>query len=160
MRVVLLVIDALPVRHVSRETTPVLAALAESGASATGRSVMTSSTYPNHATFATGVDPIGHGILANWVVRDGRPRATWKLGPSARTLFEAARDAGRSSAAVFGDQRLVGVMGARAADVHWPVDGKLDDGLPTDDHGYVYDESVLEQLVPLLDAADGPDLVV
>src|SRR4051812_40191308 len=141
MRVVFLVLDALPVRHVSRTTTPVLAALAESGASTTGRSVMTSSTYPNHATFVTGVDPVGHGILANWVVRDGRPRATWKLGPSAPTIFDAARTAGRSSAAVFGDHRLVGVMGARAADVHWPPDGRLPAGLPIDDHGYAFDEA-------------------
>jgi arylsulfatase A-like enzyme len=160
MRVVFLVVDALPVRHVNAATTPVLAALADSGASTTGRSVMTSSTYPNHATFVTGVDPVGHGILANWVVRDGTPRATWKLGPSAPTIFDAAHAAGRSSAAVFGDHRLIGVMGARAADMHWPLDGKVPEDLPTDDHGYVYDDAVLEQLVPLLDVPDGPDLVV
>ena len=94
------------------------------------------------------------------MVRDGRPRATWKLGPSAPTIFDAAHAAGRSSAAVFGDHRLIGVMGARAADVHWPLDGQLPEGLPTDDHGYAYDEAVLEQLVPLLDGPDGPDLVV
>src|SRR5206468_2539608 len=140
--------------------TPVLAGLAAEGGSAVGRAVMTSSTYPNHATFATGVGPVGHGILANWVVRDGRPRATWRLGPAAPTLFDAARAAGRSSAAVFGDHHLVGIMGAGAADEHWPVDGAKPDGLPVDEHGYVYDDTVLEHLVPLLERSDCPDLVV
>ena len=160
MQVVFLVLDAMPVRHVGPELTPVLAGLAAEGGSAVGRAVMTSSTYPNHATFATGVGPAGHGILANWVVRDGRPRPTWRLGPAAPTLFDAARDAGRSSAAVFGDHHLVGIMGAAAADEHWPVDGAKPDGLPVDEHGYVYDATVLEHLVPLLERSDGPDLVV
>ena len=78
------------------------------------RAVMTAATYPNHATFATG---------------DGSARArdrhqlraaapvgftpAWELGPAVPTLFDACRAAGRSSAAVVGDQCLIGVMGAR-----------------------------------------------
>ena len=46
-----------------------------------------------------------------------------ELGPAVPTLFDACRAAGRSSAAVFGDQCLVGVTGARTADTHWPPDG-------------------------------------
>ena len=160
MRVVFLVLDAMPPRHVGPATTPVLAALAASGGSAVGRSVMTSSTYPNHATFATGVGPVGHGILANWIIRDGGPRATWHLGPSAPTLFEACRAAGRTSATVVGDHNLIGVMGGASADEHWPPDGRRPDGVPVDEHGYVFDDEVLTHLVPLLERSDGPDLVV
>ena len=58
MRVVFVVLDGMPARHVGREVTPRLWALAGEGARfAVGRSVMTSATYPNHATFATGAGP-------------------------------------------------------------------------------------------------------
>ncbi len=160
MPVVLLVLDAMPPRYVGPDTTPVLAGLAAEGGAAVGRSVMTSSTYPNHATFATGVGPVDHGILANWVVRDGFPCPTWHLGPSSPTIFGACRAAGRSSACVVGDHNLISIMGAEAADEHWPPKGRRVDGLAYDEHGYVFDEAVLEQLVPLLERRDGPDLVV
>jgi hypothetical protein len=92
-------------------------------------------------------------------VRDGRPQPTWKLGPLAPTLFEACRARGHSTAAAFGDHHLVAIMGAGQADEHWPPDGRFPEGLALDGHGYVYDETVLEHLVPLL-GVDGPDLVV
>ena len=59
MRVVFTVLDALPVRHVGHDHTPVLHGLARSGGFAVNgaRAVMTSATYPNHATFSTGTDP-------------------------------------------------------------------------------------------------------
>jgi arylsulfatase A-like enzyme len=160
MQVVFLVLDAMPARHLDAERTPVLTGLAAAGGSAVGRSVMTSSTYPNHATFATGVDPVGHGVLANWSVPEGVARGTWKLGPAAPTLFDACRAAHRTSAAIFGDHHLVGIMGAAAADEHWPAQGAKPDGLRVDEHGYVFDDTVLEHLLPLLERADGPDLVV
>ena len=114
MRAVLLVLDAMPVRGIDPATTPVLAGLASSGGWAPqgGRAVLTSATYPNHATFVTGTDVDGHGLYANHVVRDGRVRRAWDVGPSAPTLFDACRDAGRHSMAVFGDHHLIGVMGA------------------------------------------------
>jgi hypothetical protein len=36
------------------------------------------------------------------------------------TLFEACRAEGRASAAIVGDQHLIGACGAHTADVHWP----------------------------------------
>lgn len=160
MRVVFTVLDALPVRHVGDDHTPVLAALARAGGGAPGRAraVMTSATYPNHATFATGVAPRDHGIVTNWVPETGRAVPAWKLGPRVPTVFDAARAAGRSSAGVFSDQRLVGVMGATAADAHWPPDGVPPPDLRRDAHGYVEDEDTIVELLRTLDAA--PDLVV
>src|SRR6476619_4552439 len=102
VKVVLLVLDAQPHRHVSAEVTPVLAGLvAEGGAAPSGgRAVLTSATYPNHASFATGTDAVGHGLYANHVVRDGRVRRAYDVGPSAPTLFDACRDARRTAVAV------------------------------------------------------------
>jgi Type I phosphodiesterase / nucleotide pyrophosphatase len=156
---VFLIIDALPPRHVSRTVTPTLAALAAEGGSSVGRAVMTSATYPNHATFATGVDPIVHGLLANWVVAYGRPQPANEIGPAVPTIFDACRAAGRSSKAVVGDQHLIGVMGARASDDHWPIDGVLGDEIARDGHGYAADKEVLPRLLAALEG-DRADLVV
>jgi arylsulfatase A-like enzyme len=158
-RVVFLIVDALPPRHVSAALTPTLARLAAEGGSSTGRAVMTSATYPNHATFATGVDPIEHGVLANWIVSGGRPRPSAEVGPSVPTIFDRCRAAGRSSAAVLGDQHLVPIMGARAADKHWPPNGVLGDDVRRDGHGYAANDEVMSRLLPVL-GDDRPDLVV
>ena len=77
---------------------------------------MTSATYPNHATFVTGVPPRDARHRHQLGAADRSVVPAWELGPAVPTLFDACRAAGRSSAAVFGDQCLVGVMGARAAD--------------------------------------------
>jgi hypothetical protein len=160
VKVVLLVLDAQPHRHVSPDVTPVLAGLATAGGRAPsgGRSVLTSATYPNHASFVTGTDAVGHGLYANHVVRDGRVRRAYDVGPSAPTLFDACRDAGRTAVAVLGDHHLVPVMGAGAAASHWPPDGVLPEGRRLDDYGYLHDA---ETIVPLCEAAAAPfDLLV
>jgi arylsulfatase A-like enzyme len=160
MRIVFTVLDALPARHVGPDHTPVLDDLARVGGRAAigARAVMTSATYPNHATFVTGTDPVHHGIGTNWVPETRRVMPAWERGPDGRTLFDACRDAGRTTAAVFGDQHLVGVTGARAADHHWPPDGVPPDGCELDAMGYLDDGDTVRELVRLLD--DGPDLVV
>ncbi len=160
MRVVFTSIDALPARHVGTDHTPVLVELARAGGGVPGtaRSVMTSATYPNHATFVTGVAPRDHGITTNWVPQTGRVVPAWKLGPAVPTLFDATRAAGRTSAAVFGDQRLVGVMGARAADTHWPPNGEPPADVRRDAHDYIDDRDTIVRLVAALDR--GADLLV
>src|SRR4051794_19099969 len=160
MKVVFTVLDALPLRHVGDDHTPALAELARAGGGAPTRaeSVMTSSTYPNHATFVTGVEPQTHGIVTNWVPQTGRVIPAWKLGPAVPTLFDAARAAGRSSAAVFGDQFLIGVMGARAADAHWPPEGVPPPHVRRDAHDYIADRDTIVELVAALDTR--PDLLV
>jgi arylsulfatase A-like enzyme len=159
VRAVLLILDAMPPRHVGPTVTPVLHALGQEGGAAVGRSVLLSSTYPNHATFATGAGPEHHPLLGNWVVTERGPRPAQKVGPSVPTLFDACRDAGRSSAAVVGDQHLIAVMGAANADEHWPPAGVVADGVTLDGHGYPIDAEVVPRLLPFL-AAGGPDLVV
>ena len=120
--------------------------------------MLTSATYPNHASFVTGTDAVGHGLYANHVVRDGRVRRAYDVGPSAPTLFDACRDAGRTAVAVFGDHHLVPVMGAGSAASHWPPDGVLPEGRRLDDYGYLHDA---ETIVPLCAAAAAPfDLLV
>lgn len=160
MRVVLTVLDSLPARHVGPDTTPVLHALARAGGwrRTGGRAVMTSSTYPNHATFATGALPERHGIVANRLPGPAGVVAAWERGPGVPTLFDACRAAGRTSIAVLGDQHLVGVMGAEAADRHWPPQGELPDGTRTDVIGYADDRDAAGELLGAL--ADAPDLVV
>jgi hypothetical protein len=74
------------------------------------------------------------------------------------TLFDACRARGRSSAAVVGDQCLIGVMGAREADSHWPPDGEIPDDARRDAHGYIDDADTLVELLAAIDAR--PDLVV
>ncbi len=160
-RVVFVIIDALPHRHVGPRVTPTLWGMVHGGggwAPHGGVAVLASATYPNHATFATGVDPASHGLLANRVLSQGLLRSASEVGPATPTLFDAARAAGRASALVVGDQHLIGVMGGRAADQHWPPDGRLPPGTPLDEHGYAADRAVAAELLPLLH--DDLDLVV
>jgi hypothetical protein len=160
MKVVFTVLDALPARHVGDANTPVLSRLAREAGQAPGRAraVMTAATYPNHATFATGARPREHGIVSNFVPRPGTLVPAWELGPAVPTLFDACRAAGRSSAAVVGDQCLIGVMGARAADTHWPPNGEPPAHVRRDAHDYLDDEDTMVELIAALDA--GHDLVV
>ena len=158
MKVVFVILDGMPPRHLGSEVMPTLTGLARDGAFAVGRSVMTSATYPNHATFATGAGPIGHGVLANWINTDDGPRPSHTVGPKVPTIFDACAAAGRSSLAVFGDHNLVGVMGAAAADEHWPVGGVFDDDVARDGHNYAADPEVVARLVPAV--GRGADLVV
>jgi arylsulfatase A-like enzyme len=159
VRVAFFVLDGLPRRHLGPEVTPNLWALACEGAAVAGRAVMTSATYPNHATFATGAGPEAHGLVANWVVTGEGPQPAQAVGPRIPTIFDACRAQGRTSVAVVGDQNLVAVMGAGAADAHWPPGGVLPAGVAQDAHGYAADAEVVARLAPL--AADpAADLVV
>jgi len=158
MRVLFLIVDALPPRHVDDATTPTLAALAREGASAVGRAVMTSATYPNHATLVTGVRPEIHGLTGNFVFRGGAIVTAESQGPGVPTLFDGAAEAGIACAAVFGDQHLVAVTAADRAGTHWPSEGIIPDGaVPTSD-GYIADVSTVEALCDVL--AGDADLVV
>ncbi len=160
MSILFLVLDGLPPRHVGRRLTPALCGLAASGgwAPAGGRAVAPSLTYPNHATFVTGVGPDAHGLRANTLPAAAGPRRAWEVGPAVPTLFDACRAAGRHTAAVLGDQHLVAVMGAAGAGTHWPPGGELPAGTPTDVLGYAADDAVLGPLRAAV--ADAPDLLV
>jgi len=158
VRVVFLVIDGLPARRVGPRLTPHLDRLMD-GVECSGRAVMTSATYPNHATFVTGADPATHRLLANFVVTGDGPQPAQTVGPAVPTLIDACRDAGRSTGAAVGDHNLVGVMGLAAADEHWPDGGMFAADIARDGHGYATDGEVLRRLLPLL-VPGGPDLVI
>lgn len=152
-RVVFVVIDALPLEMVGSEHTPHLARLAAGGATnpAGGRAVLSTATYPNHATFATGLAPVDHGVLVNRVWDGTEFRPASEVGPRGDTIFNAARRAGRSTAIAVGDHHLIGVMGGHDADCHWPPLGRRPD-VELDEFRYATDDAVI-------DAIDAIDLV-
>src|SRR5687768_3795983 len=116
-RVVFLVLDGLPPAVIDAALTPTLLDWVSASGTAprTVQAVLPASTYPNHATFATGVEPARHGIVGNWVRNaSGQFRPAAELGPSVPTIFDAAAAVDVESALVVGDQELVGVMGGRA----------------------------------------------
>jgi hypothetical protein len=82
---------------------------------------------------------------------------SWEQGPAARTLFDAMHDAGRPTAAVFGDDHLVGVTGARRADFVWP-DGEWEAGVARDVLGCAKDRETTTRVVEAV--GDGAHLVV
>ena len=148
-RIFFLILDAFDPSQLTPHLTPNLWrwANADGAATGTGRSVMASSTYPNHASFITGVRPARHGIWANHVIRRGEVLGAWEAGPRGPTLFDRY---GGEAVAVLGDHHLVGVMGARAAASHWPLDGVLTTDIALDPLAYPADEAVLPHLVAAL----------
>jgi hypothetical protein len=144
VRVLFLVLDGLSPRHVDDDVMPVLSQLARDGGWSRkgGTGCLPSSTYPNHATFATGVSPDRHGIVANAVPTEDGSVPAWELGPSVPTLFDAMGAAGRPCAAAFGDHHLVGVTGARSASFLWSKDERVD-GVARDLLGYARDEETV-----------------
>jgi len=148
VRVVFLIEDSLPNGRVDGEQTPTLWSLIEEGGwhPNGGVSVLASSTYPNHATFATGADVQQHRIFTNDIWDGEQFVCSSTIGPAVPTIFDAAKQAGVSTAAILGDQTMVGCMGAATADVHWPPSGVLPDGTELDCLGYAANAAVIEQL--------------
>ena len=145
MRVVFVVIDALPNHLVSERWTPNLWQMTQSGGwnRNGGRAVLSTATYPNHATFATGRPPDSHGIFVNKVWDGDKFTIASSIGPTGDTLFLAAGRSNVSSAAVVGDHHLIGVMGAGSADSYWPPQGKRAD-VDLDEFRYASNTAVLE----------------
>ncbi|MDH4170131.1 MAG: alkaline phosphatase family protein [Acidimicrobiia bacterium] len=144
MKVVFCIIDSLPARWVSAEVTPRLCELASSGGwhRAGATAVLSSATYPNHASFVTGTEPVAHGMITNRAWTGTEFVKAHKVGPRGPTLFDACRSAGVSTGVVVGDHKLIGVMAAREADLHWPPDGHLPDGAQRDEFRYAADDTV------------------
>jgi hypothetical protein len=144
----MIVIDAMPHRHVGPSSTPNLWRQAAGGGRAPmgALSLPVSVTYSNHAAFVTGVDPVVTGVHGNhtWSADGWMPSP--KSGPGATTLFERVRAAGGRSAIVAGDQKLIGQMGGSQADAAWPPDGRLPEGTQRCAFGYASDAAVLSVL--------------
>jgi hypothetical protein len=118
----MVVIDAMPHRHVGPASTPNLWRQAADGGRAPmgALSLPVSVTYSNHAAFVTGVDPVVTGVHGNHTWNADAWMPSPKSGPGATTLFERVGAAGGRSAIVAGDQKLIGQMGGSRADEVWP----------------------------------------
>ncbi len=145
VKVTFVIEDAMPNRWVGPDVTPNLLELASTGGrcEAGGQAVMSSATYPNHASFVTGLQPTDHGVMVNRVWTGGEFVGSESIGPIGETIFEAARRAGMSTAALLGDHKLVGVTGAQVADVHWPPDGVRPD-VELDEFQYAVNRAVID----------------
>lgn len=145
VRVVFVVIDALPNQWVGPVWTPNLWSVVDGGGwqPEGGTAILSTATYPNHASFVTGTDATGHGIFANRVWSGAEFVESYRVGPQGRTLFGAAAAAGVSTAVVVGDHKLIGVMGGAAADRHWPPGGRRAD-VALDEFRYAADVAVLD----------------
>lgn len=152
MRVFFLILDAFDPARLSPRLTPNLWRWAntDGAVAGTGRAVMASCTYPNHASFVTGVGPEGHQIYTNHVIRQGDLSGAWEVGPGQPTLFNVLADT--ETEAVLGDHHLVGVMGAHGASRHWPPDGDISEVTELDLLGYPADAVVLPHLLKALDS--------
>lgn len=145
-QLVFVVLDAFPNSWVDPSLTPTLHALAEEGGRNRegGLADMTAATYPNHQAFVTGRSTVELGLMTNRVLVNGAWALSADVGPKERTIFDVCAAQGRRSVAVVGDQYLVGVCGAQAADSHWPPLGVLPDGTARNVGGYAADEAVVE----------------
>ena len=156
-RIVFVILDAFPFNGLSSSSTPTLAGLAREGgwSEGGGQSVLSASTYPNHASFVTGVGPERHGVLASRAPVDGEWKPAREVPLAAPTLFEDCRGADLRAVGLFGDQNLVHVCGALEADAHWPPQGQLPDSCARGLLGYGADRAVVEAAASIeLSAAD------
>ncbi len=140
MRVVMIVLDAFPDRLVSAALTPTIDRLARRGArhAGGGTAELAAATYPNHATFVTGLPTHEHGLVGDRVPSGSTWRPSWEVGPQGTTLFDACRREGRRAVAIVGDDHLIGACGLGAADDRWPRQMGTSNGC----HGLVDDETV------------------
>lgn len=121
-RVLVVSIDGLAPRAITRERMPNLCALARSGASCyVARTVVPPITVPAHASMFHGVDPAAHGLVDNTRLRPGG---------GSRSFLAAARSAGRTTASVLCWLPLDELVEPDAADVRVAVDSGYD---PLDD---------------------------
>lgn len=121
--VVVITVDGFPARALNdpRLPMPTLRALAARGAVAAGmQPVNPTVTWPNHTTLITGVDAGQHHVIANGLVEFPAGEGEARVAPwvdkgrlvHARTLYEAAADAGMTT----GQVDWVAIYGAKGVD--------------------------------------------
>ena len=119
-------IDGLAPRHITRTTMPALTTLALEGASCfTARTLTPPWTLPIHTSILRGVDPATHGLSDN---------TSALLRTDAPSFLKAARDAGRSTAVFISWMPLDAVIERDAAVQRFVIDGGYD---PDDDRRVV-----------------------
>lgn len=121
-RVLVVSIDGLAPRAITRDRMPNLCALARSGTSCfTARTVVPPITVPAHASMFHGIDPAAHGLVDNTRLRPGG---------GSHSFLAAARSAGRTTASVLCWLPLDELVEPDATDHRVAVDSGYD---PLDD---------------------------
>ncbi|MDP7382657.1 MAG: alkaline phosphatase family protein, partial [Acidimicrobiales bacterium] len=111
-------IDGVAPRHVTRATMPTLTTLAREGASCFGaRAVEPPWTLPVHTTMFCGIDPATHGV------RDNAPIPLTSEAPS---FLKAGRAAGRTTAMFVNWAPFDAVIERDAAEHRFVIDGGYD----------------------------------
>ncbi len=111
-------IDGLAPRHITRTTMPALTTLALEGASCfSARTVTPPLTLPAHTSMLRGVGPATHGVIEN---------LSAGLRTDAPTFLKAARGAGRSTAACISWLPLDDVIECGAVTQRFVIDGGYD----------------------------------
>jgi Type I phosphodiesterase / nucleotide pyrophosphatase len=152
-RLVLLVLDGFCPRHCTGTISPHLVSMQSTGAYAPqgGRSVLPSSTYPNHASIVTGLEPVQHGIFANSTFTNEGIEPAQRVGARGVTFLDAARENGLVTGVAVGDHNLIGVIGAERANHHWPPRGETPAGTPLV-RGYAQNATTFRELTTILRA--------
>jgi predicted AlkP superfamily pyrophosphatase or phosphodiesterase len=158
-RLVLLVLDGFCPRHCREVVSPNLVSIQRVGAYAPqgGCSVLPSSTYPNHASLVTGVEPIEHGIFANTTFTAKGMRPAQLVGAQGTTFLDAALAQGLRTGVVVGDPNIIGVVGGDRCEQHWPPGGVMPAGTPLV-RGYAENATTFRELTRVL--RDGADVVL
>ena len=111
-------IDGVAPRHVTRATMPTLTTLAREGASCFGaRAVEPPWTLPVHTTMFRGIDPATHGVLDNTPI---------PLNSDAPSFLKAGRAAGRTTAMFVNWAPFDAVIERDAAEHRFVIDGGYD----------------------------------
>lgn len=111
-------IDGVAPRHVTRASMPTLTTLAREGASCFGaRAVEPPWTLPVHTTMFRGIDPATHGVLDNTPI---------PLNSDAPSFLKAGRAAGRTTAMFVNWAPFDAVIERDAAEHRFVIDGGYD----------------------------------
>jgi hypothetical protein len=158
-RVVLVAFDGFPLQAFSRQLTPNLWRLSESGGRAPdgGRSGVPSTTYPGFISLLTGCSRSVSGIRTTSRKRDAVPGWAGSDISHAPTILDEVGRAGLSAAAIFGDHKLQRVAQLEDFPGAWPAAAELPLEIQLDAHGYPVNSAVLPHL---LAAAADPDIAL
>ncbi len=158
-RLVLLVLDGFCPRHCTPAISPNLISIQKTGAYAPngGRAVLPSSTYPNHASLVTGLEPVSHGILANITFTADGTKPAQAIGARGMTFLDAAGAHGLRTGVAVGDPNILGVIGANRADWQWPPNGIVPEGTPLV-RGYAENATTFRELQNMI--ANGSDVLL
>jgi hypothetical protein len=160
-RVVLVVLDAFPPRHLSPMGTPTLWELSAASRARWGHGWcgMTAMTYSSHASILTGAPGEVHGVPMNEALVGGRRTKLTRGHLRAPTVFGALEGAGRRTAAVCGDQHIAQlVLTEGVATSVWPSGGIHGEATPTNGVGDAFDDDVMDEALRVLAHLD-PDFL-